>query len=303
MYKRFGGGRGHNPGGRNYFPRKDPLPDRNDPKEIIMNEPKGAFKKGEYETALASVDKILKKNPNDIFAISFKIKILGSMGRVEEARKIFDEAVREGIVDVVTYNSMIDAYGKKGLVEEAREIFNKAVEKRIVDVVTYTSMMDIYYKSKFYDEIEKLLQAAPENIRNSPLIFLMKQDAMRKQGKRDDVIKNIEQFLKENYRTQNYGDDVYVLAKVILAYSLKDSRRGDEAVEIFEELKRNTPISNKSYIRILCGYVFAKNGDIEEEEKNRIVKLLTIALIEGNGNEADIQNALDILNKRVNNSS
>ena len=268
MYKKCGGGRRHTPGGSNDFTREDPLPDVNDLKKI-MAEAKRAFGSGKYKTALKLVNKILEKNPNNIFAICFKIKILGSMGRVEEAREIFDEAVRKGVADVVTYNSM----------------------------------MDIYYKNKCYDEIEKLLQPAPESIRNSPLIFLMKQDAMRKQEKRYEVIKNIKQFLKENYPAKNYGDDLYLLANVILAYSLKDSGRGDEAVKIFEELKENTPISNKSYVRILCGYVFAKNGYIKEEEKNKIVNLLTIALREGNGNEADIQNALDILNERVNNSS
>ncbi|MEM2909125.1 MAG: hypothetical protein QW171_03110, partial [Candidatus Bilamarchaeaceae archaeon] len=256
-------------------------------------------KSGMIKEAEGVFDEAKKKKIADIITYSSMIDAYGKSGMIEEAREVFDEAKDKNMADIITYSSMIDAYGKSGMIEEAREVFDEAKDKNMANVVTYTVICSHYYSENKFEKVTEILNGAPKKIKEAPEMFLMEMEALRKQGRREEVIGSLSKFLKE-YPTKAYGDERYVQAVVIRAYAQKDSEEKEEAKHAFEDLRKRVPITSIHYPRILCGYVFS-HKPYEIKDKERVITLLKMYHRESDGNlRNDIQDALRLLERTQN---
>ncbi|KAL6965467.1 hypothetical protein U1Q18_036520 [Sarracenia purpurea var. burkii] len=92
----------------------------------------------------------------NLFHCNKTIKELGSLRRVEEARKLFDDMI---VRDTVTWNTMISGYFQNGRVDEARVLFDAFSGK---NVRTWTTMITGYAKHGRIEEARWLFESMPE---------------------------------------------------------------------------------------------------------------------------------------------
>jgi pentatricopeptide repeat protein len=84
-----------------------------------------------------------KKNEQGKLASSM-ISILGRLGKVELARRVFETARNEGYGNTVyAYSAMISAYGRSGCCDEAIEVFDSMKNLGLwPNLVTYNAVID-----------------------------------------------------------------------------------------------------------------------------------------------------------------
>ncbi len=257
---------------------------------------KGGYRESDHGPILRCHQPLSEENfIKDPKEISKAAKFLIREKKFIDARNLLKKALERYPNDKYFHSMLIKVYGGLGDINNAREIFNEAVNKGIVNVVTYNSMIDAYYHRKKFDEIEKLISSAPNEIKNAECILLSRLEAMRKQKKYGEVLKQIENLL--NNRTFKEHDSV-VLARVIRAYCLKDSNQNGKAIEEFRRLKTKVPKTNIHYPRIICGLVFCHN--VRNNEREQFKNDLEMWSRESTNSSLsyDIKRALESLNSR-----
>ncbi|XP_078447306.1 putative pentatricopeptide repeat-containing protein At3g13770, mitochondrial [Wolffia australiana] len=93
---------------------------------------------------------------HDLAASNTRIKELGRLGRIVEARRLFDGLPQR---DAVTWNSMIAAYSHHGLAREAKALFDAFAER---NARTWTILLSAYAREGRVREARRLFDSMPE---------------------------------------------------------------------------------------------------------------------------------------------
>lgn len=111
-----------------------------------------------------AVNRERKRNEQGKLATSM-ISVLGRLGKVDLARKVFDTAVSEGYGNTVyAYSALISAYAKSGYRDDAIRVFETMKDSGLKpNLVTYNALIDACGKggadfrraSKFFDQMLK----------------------------------------------------------------------------------------------------------------------------------------------------
>ncbi|XP_062143659.1 pentatricopeptide repeat-containing protein GUN1, chloroplastic [Alnus glutinosa] len=106
-----------------------------------------------------------KKNEQGKLASSM-ISILGRLGKVELARRVFETARNEGYGNTVyAYSAMISAYGRSGYCDEAIEVFDSMKNLGLwPNLVTYNAVIDACGKGGV--EFKRVVEIFDEMLRN-----------------------------------------------------------------------------------------------------------------------------------------
>ncbi len=270
--------------------------------------------KGDEKT----LEKIFKeiKNPNSITystMISFYAELYERTKNeeyLEKAKALSTNAKRNNKISVGVYNSYLKMLTVKGEKKEIEEFFNQIKDP---DNVTYRTFLTYLYKREEYAEIVKFMNELKER-GNLPLsgfieLYITGLEALRKLKRWDELEKELES-LEKLVEGKSLNEDMLVHLKVIKAYSLmvrgrksEDAKEKEalllEAKKLFRHLRDTISRDSPHYIRVLVGWVFI-NDDLRDYELlkkdyDELIDALEVALDRGEGNQIDIENALDIL--------
>lgn len=95
-------------------------------KEINITLADRMIKKGKYEKALKYCKKVLRKDPNYIYAIIKKAEIFEAMEKPKEALQLYDSAISKNPNNNIPWEMKGDLLKKLGKEKEAEESFKKA---------------------------------------------------------------------------------------------------------------------------------------------------------------------------------
>ncbi|KAJ8755166.1 hypothetical protein K2173_018964 [Erythroxylum novogranatense] len=93
---------------------------------------------------------------NILFQCNKRIRELGQLGRIEEARQLLDTMPH---TDTVSWNSMISSYVQNNCIQDAKLLFDAFEYK---NVRTWTILLSGYAKAGFLGEAEGMFRAMPE---------------------------------------------------------------------------------------------------------------------------------------------
>lgn len=205
--------------------------------------------------------------------------------RMECAREIFDFACGSGLVNVLMCSILIDRYSRLSRHNLALEIYGAAEKAGVEDLELGMKMLHCYLvnerpnearqffqdhfdllsgeenaykfvtgafydKSRFEDALD-FLDSLPEESREMHYVVLRRAEVLRKLRRYDEAIEVSKEALKTKELDMRKTD----LALTIIAYSLKEIGKLDEAFLQFDELVRSVPPRKPRYARILAGVV------------------------------------------------
>ncbi|MFH0927516.1 MAG: hypothetical protein V1822_02955 [Candidatus Micrarchaeota archaeon] len=299
----------------------------------LMEKAVHCLKCKDYPKAERYLAKILRSNPGDISSISKIIKCFSRMNLIYSAEKKYHSALNMGVESIFIHNSMMDAYAKAGLLEKAEEIYCNKLGKH-PNVVSHTIMITAYAKAGLLEKAEEIyhykigkhatsvsrkamayayytcgryqdalnfLKSLPARSRDSLSITLVQLDILRKMGKREDALNELNAILQG--MAVDYSNPLYVRARTIQAYCQNSSGAKEAAYQNLLDLYLNVSPYFKNYPRILCGLVFAYEGGalpnvVRLKIKESLINLPnTISF--SKGLKADVERALHLLNQKI----
>lgn len=232
----------------------------------------------------------------DVRVATALIRMYGSFGRVEEARKVFDGMV---VRDVVSWTVMIEGYAESGHIEDAFRMFAMMQEEGVQpDKVTYMHILnscaiaaDLSYGREMHSQVERAGFGAD----------LLVSTALVHMYAKCGAVKEARQVFDAMLRR-----DVVAWSAMIGGYA--ENGCGEEAFEVFHQMKRQgVEPGIVTYINLLNVCVNPGALDLGKEihhqvENSRLVSHIPLgnALINMYSKCGSIEGACQVFEKMVN---
>jgi tetratricopeptide (TPR) repeat protein len=109
-------------------------------------------KKGQYDRAIAYLNKALDINPKNADAYNFRGNAYASKGQYDKAISDYDKALELNPRHFIAYNNRGTAYFEKGQHDKAIADYNKALELNPEDAMAYSNRAAAYSKKGQHDK-------------------------------------------------------------------------------------------------------------------------------------------------------
>ncbi|KAD6120212.1 hypothetical protein E3N88_11483 [Mikania micrantha] len=210
------------------------------------------------------------------------ISVLGRLGKVELAKKVFETAVSEGYGNTVyAYSALISAYAKSGLCDDAIKLFETMKLSGLKpNLVTYNALIDACGKGgadfkRASDIFDDMLSNGfqPDRITYNSLLAVCSGDAASSGGHMDYAFQIMAEMTAKNIMPNEvtYSTVIRGCAK---------SGRLDQALSLVSEMKyANISLDRVSYNNLLA--IYASLGRFDEA-------LNVVKEMENTGLKADV---------------
>jgi hypothetical protein len=187
---------------------------------------------------------------------------------------------------------VLNFYFKNDYLIEAEQLYKELNEKNKTNIVIHNIWLHYLYREKRYLEGLNIINSIPKEERDF-VLTITEIEINRKLKNYDYSLDLISKILIKG----NRSSDEEIHLRTIRGYCLKEKGELEKAGNIFRNIFKKINEENPNYIRVLCGMIFCHN--VTENEVEMFSNILMKSQRENKGNEHDVSEALDLLNKKV----